>query len=58
MSSVCVMRAPVLSAMRRASLMTSSWFQRSFGATIRTSMPIMAPATRRELPMLFRASPQ
>ena len=29
----------------------------SFGATIRTSMPSMAPVTSSELPMLLRASP-
>ena len=43
----------------RAQVETSAWSGRNcFGATSRTSMPILAPPTISELPMLLRASPR
>ena len=56
-SSVTVTRAPVPAATARAASTTSAAGCSDAGATIRTSIPIRAPRTSSELPMLNRASP-
>ena len=56
-SSVSVSRAPVSAACLLASATTRPRATAAAGATMRTSMPRMAPMTSSELPMLLRASP-
>jgi hypothetical protein len=58
MSSVTISRAPVCLAHFFAIACTSSWGWFAFGATMRTSQPIIAPSTSSEFPMLFLASPR
>ena len=56
-SSVMSSRAPLPSARSRAMRCTSSGGWRSLGAQIRTSLPMIAPMTSSERPMLLRPSP-
>ena len=58
-SSVWVIRAPVpCGDLRRLLDDLVGGFHSACGATMRTSMPSIAPATSRELPTLLRASPR
>ena len=56
--AVMVTIAPVSSAIALQVATNSASGCNSFGATIRTSIPILAPPTINELPMLKRASPR
>ena len=57
-SSVSRIFAPESAASSLARATTGSAGHRDFGAQRRTSMPIRAPTSSSELPMLLRASPR
>ena len=57
-SSDRVIRAELAAASERAFATTGSKGQRALGAQSRTSIPIAAPPSRSEFPMLLRASPR